>query len=269
MSHFDGVTWLAVRVCHGATCSLCPLQSAGESVPAELCGGILPRQAGRRVQALPRGLHHLCRWEHRSRVRVQSCVKTPRNARRWRVVCCAPLCPSSIEKCVCFRLAAASGAGVEACNRCAEGYLMEEWRCVPSCSAGFYATEPNPEIADGHRICRRWAHWCVFRCGWFVYLLMAGLILVVGFCVRVLVFTLVFVVVCLYGCCFFPGVCVLCFCCFFFNFRPVRVFVCACAQSPCSPPQVWRQLSHLCGAEPGELQQLFQRSQPAGGSVCC
>lgn len=32
---------------------------------------------------------------------------------------------------------------------------MEEWRCVPSCSAGFYATEPNPEIADGHRICRR------------------------------------------------------------------------------------------------------------------
>ncbi len=49
----------------------------------------------------------------------------------------------------------ASGGGVEACNRCAEGYLMEEWRCVPSCSAGFYATEPNPEIADGHRICRR------------------------------------------------------------------------------------------------------------------
>lgn len=76
----------------------------------------------------------------------------------------------------------ALGAGVQACNHCAEGYLMEEWTCVTSCSAGFFATEPNPEIADGHRICRRWAHWCVFRCGWFVYLLMAGFILVVGFC---------------------------------------------------------------------------------------
>uniref|UniRef100_A0A669EEH4 Proprotein convertase subtilisin/kexin type 5a n=1 Tax=Oreochromis niloticus TaxID=8128 RepID=A0A669EEH4_ORENI len=56
--------------------------------------------------------------------------------------------------CVCLPHAA-PGAGVEACNTCAEGYLMEEWRCVSSCSAGFYATEPNPEIADGHRICRR------------------------------------------------------------------------------------------------------------------
>uniref|UniRef100_A0A669DJ12 Proprotein convertase subtilisin/kexin type 5a n=1 Tax=Oreochromis niloticus TaxID=8128 RepID=A0A669DJ12_ORENI len=45
--------------------------------------------------------------------------------------------------------ATCAGAGVEACNTCAEGYLMEEWRCVSSCSAGFYATEPNPEIADG------------------------------------------------------------------------------------------------------------------------
>lgn len=71
-------------------------------------------------------------------------------------VCIAPLCPLSSNpvKCVCLPHAA-PGAGVEACNTCAEGYLMEEWRCVSSCSAGFYATEPNPEIADGHRICRR------------------------------------------------------------------------------------------------------------------
>lgn len=82
-------------------------------------------------------------------------------------------------------LFATSGEGVEACSHCAEGYLTEEWRCVSSCSAGFYATEPSPEIADGHRICRRWAHWCVLRCGWFVYLLMAGLILVAGFCLSV------------------------------------------------------------------------------------
>uniref|UniRef100_A0AAX7TAM9 P/Homo B domain-containing protein n=1 Tax=Astatotilapia calliptera TaxID=8154 RepID=A0AAX7TAM9_ASTCA len=64
----------------------------------------------------------------------------------------APLCPLSSNpvKCVCVCSPhAAPGAGVEACNTCAEGYLMEEWRCVSSCSAGFYATEPNPEIADG------------------------------------------------------------------------------------------------------------------------
>lgn len=86
------------------------------------------------------------------------------------------LCPFEFM----FVRLAASGAGVQACNRCAEGFLMEEWRCVSSCSAGFYATQPIPEIADGHRICRRWANWCVFRCGWFVYWLMAGFILVVA-----------------------------------------------------------------------------------------
>uniref|UniRef100_A0A3B3ZHQ8 Growth factor receptor domain-containing protein n=1 Tax=Periophthalmus magnuspinnatus TaxID=409849 RepID=A0A3B3ZHQ8_9GOBI len=51
--------------------------------------------------------------------------------------------------------ATCAGPGVESCKRCAEGYLMEEWRCVHSCSAGFYATEPNPEITYGQRICRR------------------------------------------------------------------------------------------------------------------
>lgn len=50
---------------------------------------------------------------------------------------------------------ASAGAGFEACNRCAEGYLMQEWRCVASCGAGFYATEANPEIVDGLGMCRR------------------------------------------------------------------------------------------------------------------
>lgn len=63
-----------------------------------------------------------------------------------------------------------AGAGVEACKECAQGYLMEGWRCVSACSAGFYTAEPGPEIADGHRICRRWALWCVFRCGRCVFI---------------------------------------------------------------------------------------------------
>ncbi|XP_068609494.1 proprotein convertase subtilisin/kexin type 5 [Brachionichthys hirsutus] len=49
--------------------------------------------------------------------------------------------------------ATCAGAGAEACDRCADGFLMEEWRCVAACSSGFYPTEPGPEIADG--LCRR------------------------------------------------------------------------------------------------------------------
>lgn len=48
----------------------------------------------------------------------------------------------------------------------------------------------------------------MFRCGWFVYLLMAGLILVVGFCVRVLGFTLCCVSVWVE---FYLSACVFCF----------------------------------------------------------
>uniref|UniRef100_A0A3B3TR18 Proprotein convertase subtilisin/kexin type 5a n=1 Tax=Poecilia latipinna TaxID=48699 RepID=A0A3B3TR18_9TELE len=55
--------------------------------------------------------------------------------------------------------------GNKACSRCAKGFLMEEWRCVSSCSAGFYATEPSPEIADGHRICRRCDSSCLTCAG--------------------------------------------------------------------------------------------------------
>uniref|UniRef100_A0A8C7RBR4 Proprotein convertase subtilisin/kexin type 5a n=1 Tax=Oncorhynchus mykiss TaxID=8022 RepID=A0A8C7RBR4_ONCMY len=52
--------------------------------------------------------------------------------------------------------ATCAGAGIEACNQCADGYLMEEWRCVSSCSDGFYATESSPQkTSDGPRICRR------------------------------------------------------------------------------------------------------------------
>uniref|UniRef100_H2LJC9 Proprotein convertase subtilisin/kexin type 5a n=1 Tax=Oryzias latipes TaxID=8090 RepID=H2LJC9_ORYLA len=39
---------------------------------------------------------------------------------------------------------------------CAEGFFTEEWRCVSSCSPGFYTAEPSPEIADGQRTCRIW-----------------------------------------------------------------------------------------------------------------
>ncbi|KAM9793224.1 proprotein convertase subtilisin/kexin type 5 [Syngnathus typhle] len=54
----------------------------------------------------------------------------------------------------CHRVCATcAGAGVEACTRCADGYLMEEWRCVSSCSSGFFAI--TPQIADGRGTCRR------------------------------------------------------------------------------------------------------------------
>uniref|UniRef100_A0A8C5ELX1 Proprotein convertase subtilisin/kexin type 5-like n=1 Tax=Gouania willdenowi TaxID=441366 RepID=A0A8C5ELX1_GOUWI len=51
--------------------------------------------------------------------------------------------------------ATCAGAGLESCKQCAEGFLMEEWRCVSSCSNGFYATEAKSKMADGHSMCRR------------------------------------------------------------------------------------------------------------------
>lgn len=57
---------------------------------------------------------------------------------------------------VCVHMCVITGAGIESCNQCADGYLMEEWRCVSSCSVGFYATESSPQkTSDGPRICRR------------------------------------------------------------------------------------------------------------------
>ncbi|XP_057675882.1 proprotein convertase subtilisin/kexin type 5-like [Corythoichthys intestinalis] len=54
----------------------------------------------------------------------------------------------------CHRVCAVcAGPGVEACTECANSYLMEEWRCVSSCSSGFFAT--NSEIAGGREMCRR------------------------------------------------------------------------------------------------------------------
>lgn len=49
-----------------------------------------------------------------------------------------------------------------------------------------------------------------------------------------------------------------------FSFLSLALFL-----FPVHPPQVRRQLSHLRGAQPSKLQQLFQRPQPAGRSVCC
>ncbi len=48
-----------------------------------------------------------------------------------------------------------TAAGLESCNRCAEGYLMENWRCVSSCSQGFYAVQPNSDSADTQSTCKR------------------------------------------------------------------------------------------------------------------
>uniref|UniRef100_A0A672IDD8 Proprotein convertase subtilisin/kexin type 5a n=1 Tax=Salarias fasciatus TaxID=181472 RepID=A0A672IDD8_SALFA len=50
--------------------------------------------------------------------------------------------------------ATCAGAGAGSCQRCAEGFLMEEWRCVSSCSPGFYAVQLETETAD-HKTCRR------------------------------------------------------------------------------------------------------------------
>ncbi|XP_053474688.1 proprotein convertase subtilisin/kexin type 5 [Ictalurus furcatus] len=42
--------------------------------------------------------------------------------------------------------ATCSAAGLESCTRCADGYVMEEWKCVSSCSHGFYPTQTPSDL---------------------------------------------------------------------------------------------------------------------------
>ncbi|XP_036436898.1 proprotein convertase subtilisin/kexin type 5 [Colossoma macropomum] len=52
--------------------------------------------------------------------------------------------------------ATCAAAGLESCNRCADEYLMEEWRCMPSCSQGFYPSQSRLDnTGPTQNFCRR------------------------------------------------------------------------------------------------------------------
>uniref|UniRef100_H3APJ9 Proprotein convertase subtilisin/kexin type 5b n=1 Tax=Latimeria chalumnae TaxID=7897 RepID=H3APJ9_LATCH len=48
--------------------------------------------------------------------------------------------------------AACSGMGAEACTKCAKGFYMEDWRCVMSCSHGYYLDQ---SLENGEKTCRK------------------------------------------------------------------------------------------------------------------
>ncbi|OXB57003.1 hypothetical protein ASZ78_000503 [Callipepla squamata] len=48
--------------------------------------------------------------------------------------------------------ATCAGGGVDACINCTQGYLMEDGRCVQSCSTGYYL-DHSPE--SGYKSCKR------------------------------------------------------------------------------------------------------------------
>ncbi|XP_062310259.1 proprotein convertase subtilisin/kexin type 5b isoform X2 [Osmerus eperlanus] len=61
----------------------------------------------------------------------------------------------------CHRACATcAGTGIEACNKCAEGYFLEEWRCVPSCSVGYYLSEQTSDKGDIQKSCKKCDHSC-------------------------------------------------------------------------------------------------------------
>ncbi|MGH0154134.1 UNVERIFIED_CONTAM: hypothetical protein FKN15_026176, partial [Acipenser sinensis] len=56
---------------------------------------------------------------------------------------------------ICHKACAAcAGTGAEACTKCAEDYYMEDWRCVLSCSAGYYL-EQSSENGEKLSTCRK------------------------------------------------------------------------------------------------------------------
>lgn len=72
-----------------------------------------------------------------------------------RIFCYYPICnalKSSLKSVsVCF-----SGTGIEACTKCADGYLLEDWRCVSSCSSGYYLSEQTSDNGLVQRSCKKW-----------------------------------------------------------------------------------------------------------------
>uniref|UniRef100_A0A4W5LEB2 Proprotein convertase subtilisin/kexin type 5b n=1 Tax=Hucho hucho TaxID=62062 RepID=A0A4W5LEB2_9TELE len=62
---------------------------------------------------------------------------------------------------LCHRACATcAGTGMEACNKCAEGYFLEEWRCVSTCSVGYYMAEQTSDNGDINKSCRKCDHSC-------------------------------------------------------------------------------------------------------------
>ncbi|XP_064813830.1 LOW QUALITY PROTEIN: proprotein convertase subtilisin/kexin type 5b [Oncorhynchus masou masou] len=62
---------------------------------------------------------------------------------------------------LCHRACATcAGTGMEACNKCAEGYFLEEWRCVSTCSVGYYMYEQTSDKGDINKSCRKCDHSC-------------------------------------------------------------------------------------------------------------
>ncbi|MGH0156290.1 UNVERIFIED_CONTAM: hypothetical protein FKN15_031152 [Acipenser sinensis] len=56
---------------------------------------------------------------------------------------------------ICHKACAAcAGTGAEACTECAKDYYMEDWRCVLSCSAGYYL-EQSSENGEKPNTCRK------------------------------------------------------------------------------------------------------------------
>lgn len=49
-----------------------------------------------------------------------------------------------------------AGTGIEACTKCADGYLLEDWRCVSTCSSGYYLSEQTSDSGQVQRSCKKW-----------------------------------------------------------------------------------------------------------------
>ncbi|TNN49528.1 Proprotein convertase subtilisin/kexin type 6 [Liparis tanakae] len=85
------------------------------------------------------------------RLAGMTCVPECTNGTFFQVegMTCSP-CHSSCRTC--------TGAGKKECIQCAEGHLQQEWRCVRTCTPGYYSAEA---AGVPHKMCHRCGDHCL------------------------------------------------------------------------------------------------------------
>uniref|UniRef100_A0A3Q3JNC6 Proprotein convertase subtilisin/kexin type 6 n=1 Tax=Monopterus albus TaxID=43700 RepID=A0A3Q3JNC6_MONAL len=145
LGHYEDTVSRRCRRCHKG-CEKCVGRSAGDCLSCRR-GLYLNTLSSSCIDTCPPGYFaDNCKLPHAECYR---CVKTNRLATTHIRVTCVPECTNGtffhLEEMMCkpchSSCRTCTGPSEEKCIQCAEGYLQQEWRCVQTCSPGYYSEE--------------------------------------------------------------------------------------------------------------------------------